>query len=58
MAKKVDHEKRKGGPYGKRKPVSGELRKLLSERMKAFHRKTGMGTKLGNARKAWSHRPE
>ena len=57
MAKKLDHEKRIGKPYARRKSPSEEVRKRQSEAMKEFHRRTRLGTIVGN-KLAASARPQ
>lgn len=50
----TNHEARTGQPYDPKSPRTDEQRRAASEAMKAFHRKTKAGTRLGNdmARKA------
>jgi hypothetical protein len=45
----INHEKRCGGNYAPKPPITEEARKQRSEAMKDFHRKTGKGTAMGNA---------
>lgn len=55
---KVDHKRRRGSPYEPKPPLSEEQRLMRAERMKEFHRKTGKGTALGNARVRMMRKPK
>lgn len=53
----IDHVKRQGGPYGPKR-MSEEQRRKRSDAMKAFNRKTGKNTALGNARARMTRKPK
>lgn len=55
---KIDHERRQGGPYAPKPPISEEQRRLRSERSKDFNRKTGKGTLLGNMLSRRARKPK
>ncbi len=55
--KAIDHENRKGGAYERAAGQSEGTRRAKSEAMKAFHRKTGKGTLIGNARLIRARKP-
>lgn len=44
----IDHENRTGPAYEPKRPRTEEERRLLSEKIKAYNRRTGAITKLGN----------
>ena len=48
MKTPVDHEGKRVGTDGQKPPVDEEARRKRSAAMKAFHRKTGLGTIMGN----------
>ena len=48
MKKRIDHERNKGLPYGQKPPVDEETRRKRSAAMKAYNRKTGLATIMGN----------
>ena len=50
MKKRIDHERRKGGPYREKPQVDEEARRRCSAAMKAHNRKTGRATLMGNMR--------
>jgi hypothetical protein len=47
--KRIDHERREGGAYDAKPPLAAETRQRISKALKAFNRKTGAITRMGNA---------